>query len=234
MPNNELVRAYQDVQNRAKLVMHRLPGLLTPMDSEQSIASKAYALLCQFGLPNTWYYDCPALVLAGQRSCLSISGRQYKPSTEPIGGKNLISVDLSPCVDDIWGDFSRSFAFEFGTYVEHPKTREYQNGLQFQAQLHREMQAWLTPDVSFHTLYQWANLRIRQSGFVNLDFRSNVGHSLEANRESRQFIQANNHNLLSSVNFFSFEPFIRLKGGQWGFKHEDIFYFNDSKQLICL
>lgn len=234
MPDQQKIQAYQKIQASAKLVMAQLPSLFSADDSEFSIAEKAYQLLCEQGLTETWYYNCPALVLAGSRSCLSVSGKQYQASHEKLGRKNLISIDLSPSKDGIWGDYSRSFAFEFGSYVEHAKTLEYQNGLSFLKNLHEEMQAWVRPDTSFHQLFQWANVRIRESGFVNLDFRSNVGHSLELDREHRQYIQANNHNALSNVDFFSFEPFVRIKGGLWGFKHEDIFYFDQNEHLVCL
>ena len=234
MPDILQIQAHQKVQHCAKTVMEQLPHLLVAEDSEYTIAAKAYQLLCEQGLTETWYYNCPALVLAGTRSCLSISGREYQASQEKLGGKNLISIDLSPSLDTVWGDFSRTFAFEFGSYVEHAKTLEYQNGLSFLRKLHEEMCNWVRPNTSFHQLFQWANVRIRESGFVNLDFRTNVGHSIEVQRERRQYIQANNHQLISSVDFFSFEPFIRLKGGHWGFKHEDIYYFGEDDKLICL
>ncbi|MBC3874564.1 M24 family metallopeptidase [Undibacterium flavidum] len=234
MPDQQKIQAYRDIQDRTKLVMSQLPLLFSTEDSEHSIAEKAYQLLCEQGLTETWYYNCPALVLAGSRSCLSISGKEYQANHEKLGGKNLISIDLSPSKNGVWGDYSRSFAFEFGTYVEQAKTLEYQNGLNFLKNLHEEMLTWVRPDTSFHQLFQWANVRIRESGFVNLDFRSNVGHSLEIERENRQYIQANNTHTLASVDFFSFEPFVRVKGGLWGFKHEDIFYFDDSERLVCL
>lgn len=234
MPQLEQIQSYREVQHKAKWVMTQLGCQITPEDSEKSIAQKAYALLCEQGLPDTWYYDCPALVLAGGRSCLSISGKYYQASEEKIGGKNLVSIDLSPCFDGVWGDYSRTFAIEFGETTETPKTLEYQNGLNFVRQLHTEMKHWLTPQSSFHQLFQWANVRIRESGFVNLDFRSNVGHSLSQDREQRAFIQAENHLALGEIDFFSFEPFIRLKGGHWGFKHEDVFYFDHEGQLTCL
>ena len=234
MPSLEQIQHYRQIQDAAKSAMARLPSLLSIDDSERSIAQKAHDLLCQSGYPDTWYYDCPALVLAGSRSCLSISGKEYQASDEKIGGKNLISIDLSPAKEGVWGDYSRTFAFEFGSFVEQPKTMEYRNGLRFLSQLHEEMMLWLRPEVSFHQLFQWTNVRIRESGFVNLDYRSNVGHSLESQRELRQFIQSHNHLPLSEVDFFSFEPFVRLKGGHWGFKHEDIFYFDQAGRLTCL
>ncbi len=230
MPLSKL-QEYRQIQATAKMVLAQLPLTLNAQDTEHSIAEKASQLLQERGYPDTWYYQCPALVLLGSRSCLSISGKNYFASDEIIGGKNLISVDLSPALGDVWGDFSRSFAFEFGTYAEFPKTLEYKNGLQFAAQLHAEMRSWVTPSTSFHSLFSWANVRIRESGFVNLDYRSNVGHSIAKSLEERIFIQANNHAKLADVGFFSFELFVRLKGGHWGFKHEDSYYFDALGKL---
>lgn len=234
MPSFQQVSACRIVQNAAKAVLQQLPHLLDAHDTESSIATKALQLLSDAGYPNTWYYDCPVLVLLGSRSCLSVSGKYYQASEEKIGGKNLVSIDLSPLHHPIWGDYSRTFAFEFGVYVVEPKTLEYKNGLQFQKQLHREMMQWVKPSTSFHSLFNWANVRIRESGFVNLDFRSNVGHSIAPELEERQFIQLNNHTLLGEVDFFSFEPFVRLKGGNWGFKQEDIYFFDESGNLALL
>lgn len=233
-PDLRTIEQYRQIQDAAKKVLRELPSQLSIHDTEASIASKAVTMLAELDYHETWYYDCPAQVLLGSRSCLSISGRQYSPQNEAIGGKNLISIDLSPKVGDIWGDCSRTFAFEFGTWVENPKTREYLNGFQFQQYIHAELMRWLKPHHTLHQLFDWANVRIREKGFVNLDFRGNVGHSIVTHRDDRHFIQADDHTQLGDILFFSFEPFVRVKGGHWGFKHEDIYYFNEQEQLVCL
>jgi Xaa-Pro aminopeptidase len=215
----------------AKTVLSRLPSQLTIYDTEATIAQKAVQMLAQLGYSDTWYYDCPAQVLLGSRSCLSISGKSYEPHNEPLGGSNLVSIDLSPMKGNVWGDYSRTFAYELGLWVEHPKTREYQNGFQFQHYIHQELIHWLKPHHTLHQLFEWANVKIREKGFVNLDFRGNVGHSLALTRDERHFIQADDHTPLGDIMFFSFEPFVRVKGGHWGFKHEDVYYFDDQDKL---
>ncbi len=233
-PDNSTIAQFRQVQEAAKAVLRKLPTQLDMHDTEASIAAKAVSMLAELGLHETWYYDCPAQVLLGSRSCLSISGRVYTPSEETIGGKNLVSIDLSPKSGDIWGDYSRTFAFEFGAWVEHAKNREYINGFQFQQYIHQELMRWLKPHHTLHQLFEWANVRIREKGFVNLDFRGNVGHSIVTQREDRHFIQADDHTPLGDISFFSFEPFVRVKGGHWGFKHEDIYFFDQNEELCCL
>lgn len=90
------------------------------------------------------------------------------------------------------------------------------------------MKLTVRPDMTFHELHAWANQRIQSSGFENLDFLGNVGHSIATRREDRLYIEENNHRKLGEVPFFTFEPHIREIGGRWGFKHENIFFFNES------
>jgi len=169
--------------------------------------------------------------LLGSRSCVSISGRDYSPGDESVGSFNLITIDLSPTHQKYWGDCARSLVVENGKVTDTPQSLEFKNGLSFLHQLHAQMQRVVRPQTTFGQLFDWTNMRIRQGGFVNLDYRNNVGHSIATAREGRQFIQADNTTPLSEVPFFSYEPFVRLKGGKWGFKHEGIFYFNQTGTL---
>ncbi|BBB60207.1 hypothetical protein UNDKW_1934 [Undibacterium sp. KW1] len=231
MPTALQIAKHREIQSAAKTVLARLAGMITAEDTEQSIADKAYAMLCESGYSETWYHQCPALVLLGSRSCVSISGSDYQPGKETVGSANLVTVDLSPVHDAYWGDCARSFPVENGRVTHTPQLLEFRNGLCFQQHLHAQMLETVTPKTTFGQLFDWANLRIRQNGFVNLDYRNNVGHSIVTDRDQRQYIHSDNNQELGEVAFFSFEPFIRLKGGKWGFKHEGIFYFNEQGKL---
>ncbi|MEB0284889.1 hypothetical protein, partial [Sphingomonas sp. 10B4] len=76
------IEQHRQIQAAAKAVLSQLASLITAEDSEKSIADKAHRLLQDQGYPDTWYYACPALVLLGSRSCVSISGRDYQPREE--------------------------------------------------------------------------------------------------------------------------------------------------------
>lgn len=234
MPNPELVSKHRAVQNIAKAVLDDLGARILPFDTERTIATKAYAALCHRGVSDTWYYNCPAFVLLGSRSCVSISGRDYEPSTEKVGTHNLITVDLSPVLGGCWGDCARSFYVENGQLTDSPISDEFKVGHDFLARLHAQMQVFVTPSKTFHELHEWANSRIGEAGFENLDFLGNVGHSIATSRDARQFIEQGNSALLGSVPFFTFEPHVREIEGKWGFKHENIFYFDrngDAQEL---
>lgn len=234
MPTANQIAYHRQAQDAAKSVLDRMPEAITAHDTEQSIATKAHEMLREMGYPDTWYYHCPALVLLGSRSCMSVSGKAYQASDEEVGLCNLITIDLSPTNEQYWGDCARSFPVENGKVAANPELLEFKNGLRFLNQLHQKMFRLVRPETSFGQLFDWANVCIRESGFVNLDYRNNVGHSIAGRKEDRQFIQADNKVKLGDVPLFSFEPFVRLKGGNWGFKHEDIFFFNQAGMLEIL
>jgi hypothetical protein len=91
--------------------------------------------------------------------------------------------------------------------------------------LHTDICHYAKPDTTFHQLFEWASQRISAAGFENLDFLGNVGHTIATRRENR-FIATGNHSTLSEAPFFIFEPHVRLVDGRWGYKHENIYFFD--------
>ncbi|HTE42758.1 MAG TPA: M24 family metallopeptidase [Steroidobacteraceae bacterium] len=225
------IEEHQKVQTVAKTVLARLAGTIVSTDTELSIANRATAMLTSMGISETWYHSCPAFVLVGSRSCVSISGREYQPSNEPVGLTNLVTVDLSPSLAGAWGDCARSFFIEDGGSVEPPTNAEFIEGEGAERDLHANMRSFVTPETTFHELYEFANAHIRSLGFENLDFLGNLGHSIESDPSERQYIESANSARLGSVSLFTFEPHIRRPGGTWGFKHENIYYLRDSLVL---
>ncbi|MEW4452491.1 M24 family metallopeptidase [Bremerella sp. JC817] len=219
------VEEYQAIQAISKEVLAEIGASLVVSDTEATIARRAQQLLADRGITDTWYHDCPALVLAGTRSCLSLSGRDYVPADEPLGNFNLVTVDLSPCREGIWGDCARSFYVENGHSVSEPEDAEFQQGKAALNTLHSRLQQFAKPDMSFDDLGRFMKNEIQELRFVELDFLSNYGHTIETDLAARSYIEKGNPRSLRSVDLFTFEPHIRPVEGRWGFKHEEIYYF---------
>lgn len=228
MLSPDVLTAYRRVQHAAKSVLRQLAQEIGPEDTEQSIATRAQAALRGRGIHETWYHDCPALVLLGSRSCLSVSGRDYRPALEPVGQTNLVTIDLSPSHGSHWGDFARSLPVEEGCVTLEPKDPQFRAGLSFVRRLRSAMLAFVSPRTTFHDLAIWTAERMEAEGFSNLDFRGNVGHSIATRREDRFYIEVGNHRSLSEAGLFTFEPHVRATEGAWGFKQEDVFFFNSD------
>jgi len=226
MPSPALIAEHRKVQHAAKEVLVELTEEIGPDDTEQSIVMRAESAMRRHGIGETWYHDCPALVLLGSRSCASPSGRDYQPSSERVGQTNLVTVDLSPVRNGYWGDCARSFFIENGRVTCTPTLPDLAAGAAFLPQLHSAMQVFAQPRTTFHELAMWTAEQLEAAGFLNLDSRKNFGHSIATRREDRLYIKEGNPVALGEVDFFTFEPHVCAVGGRWGFKHEDIFFFD--------
>lgn len=63
---------------------------------------EAYTL--SHGADSFWYWDIGAFVFSGDRTAISVSGREYKTDDCVIDQNDLITIDLSPQNNCVWGD----------------------------------------------------------------------------------------------------------------------------------
>lgn len=228
------IEKYQHIQHITKDVLIEIIPKIQTQSTEKTIISDCVKLLKDKGITETWYHNTPAFVLLGSRSCLSISGREYFPYNEPIGDNNLITIDLSPLMGDIWGDCARSFVFKGDKVITSNYPIEFSSGMMMEESLHDELLRYVTPDTTYEELYYYMNEMITREGFENLDFLGNLGHSINRNPRERLFIEKGNKSRLGDTELFTFEPHIREKNGRWGFKHEDIYYWDTRGKLKLL
>ena len=214
--------------------MAELASSITPADTERTIAERAVACLAAEGVDATWYYDCPAFVLLGSRSCASLSGREYVPAGEHVGARNLVTVDLSPLLDGTPGDYARSLCVEGGRVVARPSGRDFAEGLEVLEALHRHLTCVARPWATFGELFASTAERLAALGYENLDLRGNFGHTLTARLEARHFVEAGSPIVLADAGPFTFEPHVRRPGGRWGFKREDVYALGDDGAVFAL
>ncbi len=226
------INAYKTIQQSAKEVLDKIKHFIVKGVSEKEIAAECIRLLGEKGITQCWYHEVPALVLCGSRSRMSVSGKDYVASEEMVSDTDLVKIDLSPCKGSIWGDCARSFAVENGAVVDWPEDEEFVSGFTTEMKLHGELMNFAKPETKFCELYKFANDLIIDMGFENLDFLRNVGHSIETDIGKRKYIDSGNTDLLFSVNCFTFEPHIAASQSKWGFKHENIYYFDDNG-IVC-
>jgi len=225
---------YQNVQLIAKNVLGEIEEYINPESTEETIVRNCKELLLKYGINQTWYYNCPALVLLGSRSCLSVSGKDYIPAKEKAGTINLITIDLSPLDGEIWGDCSRSYILEEGKIknINEIENEEFKEGIIIENKLHEYYLEFVKPEMTFSSIYYEMNRYINKFGYVNIDFMNNIGHSIEKNRNDRSYFEEKNINNVTSNMMFTFEPHIKKMDGKWGFKCENIYFFNESKLEI--
>ncbi|MDE5616175.1 MAG: M24 family metallopeptidase [Clostridia bacterium] len=145
---------------------------------------------------------------------------------------DIITVDLSPCSGNIWGDYARTLIIENGKFCSNENTiqnAEWKEGVVMEKSLHDELLSFANVDTTFDELNIRISELIADKGYVNLDFLGNLGHSITTKKSKRIYIEKGNKVRLSDVGYFTFEPHIAKKGGRFGFKCENIYYFSDGK-----
>lgn len=227
METNELAE-YKTVQNAARHTLNTIIGFIKPGVTELDIVHKCDQLQHDAGVDGYWYKSLPALVLSGEHTTLPISREPYVPSEQPIQENDLITIDLNPSISGYCGDYARSYYVEAGVTRRIPKSNdEFLAGYHAQKQLHAKLAQVASPSLTFNDLYHLMRKKIDQLGFDQLDY---LGHGVQKDMQNLDFISPEVACSLQEIGFFTLEPHIRLKGGRYGFKHENIYYF-DSQTL---
>lgn len=145
--------------------------------------------------------------------------------------KDIVTIDLSPQCENIWGDYARTIIIENGTVVDkfQVSNDEWKRGLLMEDKLHSEMIAFVNTETTFEELYYHINELILNEGFINLDFMGNLGHSIVKNKNERVYTEKGNIQKISDVKYFTFEPHISVPGSKYGYKKENIYYFDNGK-----
>lgn len=196
------------------------------------VRERCEKMMREFGADSFWYYNVGALVFAGDETTLSVSGRNYQTANRTLEQEDLLTIDLSPQWRDLWGDYARTIVLQDGRAVEDLadiRNEEWKNGLLMEEKLHAELIHFARPGVTFEQLYEHMNAFITEHGFINLDFNGNLGHSIEKHRDARIYIEKGNHKQLDEVKYFTFEPHISQPGSVYGYKKENIYYFEDGQ-----
>ena len=219
---------HRDVQMIAKRTMEYIKREIRPGMALTDVRALCEDILVSLGADSFWYWDVGAFVFAGDETNLSVSGKTYRTSERIIGENDIVTIDLSPQIGDIWGDYARTIIIENGKAVDRIdriKNEQWREGLQMEERLHEELYRYATPETTFEEVYLYMNRLILEKGWINLDFAGNLGHSIEKRKENRIYIEKGNDANLGEGRLFTFEPHIGKKKSGFGYKKENIYYF---------
>lgn len=223
---------HEQVQEIAKNTIEYAKRNIKPGMALLEVRKMCEDKLLELGADSFWYYNIGAFIFSGTDTTTSISGRKYSTSNSTIKENDIITIDLSPQINKVWGDYARTIIIENGKVVQNIDTiinDEWRLGLQMEDNLHSVMSDFVTPNTTFEELFYYINDHITSCGYVNLDFLGNLGHSIVNRKFKRVYIEKGNKKKLSSVTAFTFEPHISFKDSKYGFKKENIYYFDNGK-----
>lgn len=222
---------YQQVQKIAKDTMNYARQHIKAGMNLIEIRNMCETKMLELGADSFWYWDVGAFVFAGDETTISVSGTEYVTSDRVIQLDDIITIDLSPQYENIWGDYARTTVIQNGKVVETDEidNEEWKKGLWMESFLHKELCNFAKPQTTFEELYFHMNQVIEEKGFINLDFMGNLGHSIVKRKQDRIYIEKGNLSCLGDVAFFTFEPHISVKGSKYGYKKENIYYFEGEE-----
>lgn len=218
-----------EMQNLNRATIKYASTVIVPGMTLVELRKLCEAYMLSHGADSFWYWDVGAFVFAGDKTAVSVSGREYKTDDQTIETNDIITIDLSPQNNCIWGDYARTLIIENGRIVkdiEQIQNNEWRDGLKVEAYLHEAMLGFVNENTTFEELFYHINDQIKTRGYVNLDFLGNLGHSIVKDKRHRIYIEKENTEKLSAVEAFTFEPHISLPGSLYGFKKENIYGFN--------
>lgn len=225
---------YSSMQNLNRAAVKYVADTMKTGMSLPYIKKLCEDYLLENGADSFWYWDVGAFIFAGDETALSVSGKDYQAADRIIQKDDIITIDLSPQRNNIWGDYARTLVFEDGVLcdeIEKIKRDEWRNGLQMEEYLHQALIDAGTSDMTFEELYYYMNELIVKEGFINLDFLGNLGHSIVKDKKDRIYTEKGNRKRLSDVRMFTFEPHISIPNSQYGYKKEDIYYFENGRLI---
>ncbi len=225
---------YSSMQNLNRAAVKHVADTIKTGMSLPYIKKLCEDYLLENGADSFWYWDVGAFIFSGDETALSVSGKEYQVADRIIQKNDIITIDLSPQRNSIWGDYARTLVFEDGVLcdeIEKIKKDEWRNGLQMEEYLHQALIDVGAPDMTFEELYYYMNELIVKEGFINLDFLGNLGHSIVKNKKDRIYTEKGNRKRLSDVRMFTFEPHISIPDSQYGYKKEDIYYFENGRLI---
>ena len=220
---------YQAVQKIAKDTIKYIEMEIIPGMSLKEVRCLCENKMRELGADSFWYWDIGAFVFSGDETTVSVSGREYSTPDRVIMTDDIITIDLSPQVGDIWGDYARTIILQNGKVPESYdkiENAEWRAGLEMEKKLHDRMIEIVSREMTFEELYYQMNDYIRKEGYINLDFMGNLGHSIVRKKDDRIYIEKGNQSKLGDVQYYTFEPHISVSGSKYGYKRENIYYFD--------
>ena len=103
---------YSSMQNLNRAAVKYVADTMKTGMSLPYIKKLCEDYLLENGADSFWYWDVGAFIFAGDETALSVSGKDYQAADRIIQKDDIITIDLSPQRNNIWGDYARTLVFE--------------------------------------------------------------------------------------------------------------------------
>ena len=108
----------KDVQKIAKMTIQYAKEIIKPGMSLIDLRNDLEKKMLELGADSFWYWDVGAFIFSGDETNVSISGKHYVTANKTIQNNDIITIDLSPQNNNVWGDYARTIIIENGIVVD--------------------------------------------------------------------------------------------------------------------
>ncbi len=185
-----------ELQNLNRVTIEYASTIIVPSMTLVELRKLCEEYMLSHGADSFWYWDVGAFVFAGDKTAVSVSSREYKTDNHIIEPNDIITIDLIPQNNCIWGDYARTLILENGKIVndiEQIQNNKWRDGLKMEAYLHEAMLGFVNENTTFEELFYYINDQIKAHGYVNFDFLGNLGHSIVKDKRQRIYIEKGKH-----------------------------------------
>lgn len=221
-------------QEIAKRTLVEVASKVKPGMSESDVHTLCVHIMEREGIQEWWYHGKPCMVSVGKNTVKSLSGKDYIPSkTLLVADHDIITIDVAPSVDKIWGDYARTIVIQRGVGkldLEKIENLECKDAIDFEKKMHNQLLQFINQTTTYHDVFEYFNTIIINEGYENLDFKNNLGHSIERDQKDRIYLEKDNHTCIYDYGKpFTLEPHIKKKNADFGVKSENIYQFKHGK-----
>ena len=146
----------QEVQFIAKQTMDYIKNVITPGMKLTQVRKMCEEKMLELGADSVWYWDIGAFIFSGDEITKSVSGKEYETADKYIEENDIVTIDLSPQRNHIWGDYARTIIIEEGKVIESldaVQNEEWREGLALEQMLHQELIDFVNDATTFEELY---------------------------------------------------------------------------------
>ena len=118
----------QEMQFIAKQTMDYIKNVITPGMKLTQVRKMCEEKMLELGADSFWYWDIGAFIFSGDETTKSVSGKEYETADKYIEETDIVTIDLSPQRNHIWGDYARTIIIEEAKSLNHWMLFKMRNG----------------------------------------------------------------------------------------------------------
>lgn len=166
---DDFINKFQGMQDKTVRITREVAHQIKPGQTERQIADLYTEALAEAGLEDHWY---PILVYVGESTALPISRRYHLPSDEVVVKQNdIVMLDCTPLDGTVWSNWAETFVVgkdDFFQKLVDDSRMLVDLAYDFTSRKAKNIQ----------DIYDFTMRLVEQGGFVSLDPKGDVGHSI--------------------------------------------------------